>query len=37
MNNKLQLEDLQSFIFFVSVSSFLLMLFYYYFENKFKD
>lgn len=37
MNNKLQLEDLQAFIFFVSVSSFLLMLFYYYFENKFKD
>lgn len=37
MKNKLQPEDLLTFIFFVSISTFLLMVFYYYFENKFKD
>ena len=37
MKDKLKPEDFWNFIFFVSFCSFLLMVLYYYFENKFKD
>lgn len=37
MSAKLEYESLKNFIIFVTISTFLLMIFHYYFENKFKD